>query len=105
MKQIYPLDHTVSEARLSLLRQRLYLAIVSAALAREVVARHRTRIVVERKTGVDGAKGRKLLYILHEIRMIFLADIETLYAEIAKLEKEGVVPPPKPALPSRRTAI
>ena len=105
MKQICTLDNAVSEARLSVLRQRLHLAIVSAALARELIALHRTRIVVERKTGADGAKGRKLLNILHEIRMLFLADVETLCAEIAKLEKEQVVPSPKATSSSRRTAI
>jgi hypothetical protein len=105
MKQIYTVDHTVSEARLSVLRQRLHLAIISAALARELIARHRTRLAVERKTGADGAKGRKLLDILHEIRMLFLADIEALCAEIAELEKDEIAPSPKATLPSRRTAI
>src|SRR5262249_25134815 len=76
-----------ADARLRVLRKRFHLAVVRAALHKELIAKHRELIRTQEEAGEDPTKDRRLLEILHNLRMLFVADVEALWAELQKLER------------------
>ena len=63
--------------------------MLKAALAQELVAQQRRLVVIQSKLSDEVAESKKLLHILHGLRMLFVSDVEKLAAEASKLESQA----------------
>jgi hypothetical protein len=77
-----------ADARFRVLRTQFHLAVVKVALTKELIAKHRELIRSQEKAGLDTAQGERLLQMLHNLQMLFVADVEAFEAEAQKLEGE-----------------
>jgi hypothetical protein len=52
------------------------MAVVRAALAQELIAQQHRLIAIQPEASDEAARSRRMLHMLHEMRMLFLADVE-----------------------------
>lgn len=79
---------SAANARLRVLQKQYHLAVIKAALTKELIAKHRELIRIQEEACQDPAKDKRLLRLLHNLRMLFVGDVEAFGTEAQELERE-----------------